>query len=771
MDCYKLFNEIDNLYPHKINDGDCSQIVSQIDKLKEIMNQMNPKNILEIGFGLGKSSLLFLSHSNANVYSFDLFDQEYHKIGKKYIEEIFPNRHLLIAGDSFYTLDNFIENNTNLKFDMIFIDGGRNNIPYSDLSKCSFLSDKNTMIILNNYVKKPENYAFWNDGFNNAWNKMLQNKYVYEIEQFDYFFGRGMVLGHYNFSENGDSLCKINQYKNMNKNELYNIATHFYSNHKFNKTREICELYLSYFEKIKDKYTLQMMFYYAIIEKNDNPTKTIQLLENLLTNNDNLDQTLKKNIEDILREKYPKSEFDEIPKIIHLLFFGETEFMSYHYKCIKSMIDNMPNHQIIIYNNIEPIGNKYWENIIKYPSVKIEKLIPPSSFDGFDLKHFQYKADVVRIEKLYEYGGIYLDIDMLIFKNFESIFQSKHDFYISKENSENDGLINAFIASKPKNEFLKIWLDSFKTGLRMDIWAYHIRDANSILLKENPHFYIKYNICILNAEEFFSIPWTNKSSFENMNSSTKHPENVYGIHLFETILHHTLINSSYFNEKIPITMPLPMTSLSKTKLNSFVDGVVVLSLKERPEKNQYMQDHLNSFGIEHKIILNELHAHPCIGCFESHIGAIKYAKENKLKNILIFEDDAFIQNIDGLNNLSSELPPHWDMLYLGGILTKSIFNTGKWVRGTFWCNHAYIVNSNMYDIILNRFSECDIAEYAQKKETIDHFYTKLFHDEFNCFLHVDQLVIQKEGYSDLSNKNKWTNFNWATYSMKCLSDL
>ena len=78
------------------------------------------------------------------------------------------------------------------------------------------------------------------------------------------------------------------------------------------------------------------------------------------------------------------------------------------------MIDNMPNHQIIIYNNIEPIGNKYWENIIKYPSVKIEKLIPPSSFDGFDLKHFQYKADVVRIEKLYEHGGIYLDIDMLI---------------------------------------------------------------------------------------------------------------------------------------------------------------------------------------------------------------------------------------------------------------------------------------------------------------------------------------------------------------------
>jgi hypothetical protein len=450
------------------------------------------------------------------------------------------------------------------------------------------------------------------------------------------------------------------------------------------------------------------------------------------------------------------------------------------------MIDNMPNYQIIIYNNIEPIGNEYWNHIVKYPSVRIEKIMPPSTFDGFDLKHFQYKADVVRIEKLYELGGIYLDIDMLIFKNFESIFDSKHDFYISKENANNDGLINAFIASKPKNEFLRIWLDSFKTGLRMDIWAYHIRDANSILLKENPHFYIKYNICILNAEEFFSIPWSNLYAFENMDNSTKHGENVFGIHLFETILHHTLMHSPYFNEPVPTlskvsenivfeisepTTQAHVITKPQSNINSVVDGIVVLSLKERQEKTKYIEDHLNSFGITYKTMLNKIHWCPCIGCFESHIGAIQYAKDNNLKNVLIFEDDAFIQNIEGLNNLSSELPPHWDMLYLGGILTKSIFTMGKWVRGTFWCNHAYIVNSNMYYIILDRFSKCKLAEYAEKKETIDHFYTRHFHDEFNCFLHIDQLIIQKEGYSDLSNKNKWANFNWSTYSMKNLHDL
>ena len=165
MDYQKIVNELDTLYPHNINDGTICQIPSQMDKLKEIMGVVNPKNILEIGFGLGKSSAFFLSESSANVYSFDTFDQEYHTIGKQYIEKVFPNRHILVQGNSSNTLDSFIASN-NMKFDIIFIDGGRDDIPYSDLSKCALLADSNSIVIMNNVIRKSENYAFWNDGFN-----------------------------------------------------------------------------------------------------------------------------------------------------------------------------------------------------------------------------------------------------------------------------------------------------------------------------------------------------------------------------------------------------------------------------------------------------------------------------------------------------------------------------------------------------------------------------------------------------------------------------
>jgi predicted O-methyltransferase YrrM/mannosyltransferase OCH1-like enzyme len=776
--------ELKKLYNQDINDGNISQIPLQLDKIKEILDVINPKNILEVGFGLGISSLFFLMNSNTNVVSFDTFTDEYHKIGKKYIDSNFPNRHKIIQGNSEETLDLFIDE-CNDKFDIIFIDGGRDNAPYSDLVKCANFATSSSIIIINNIVRKTENYAFWNVGFNNALNVMINNNWFKELDQFDYFFGRGMATGRYLFDKNDKPLSLYCHYKNMNKVEMFrnieNKFNVFYLKNKaktiLNSIKILCESYLDYFEKIDEEDTYKVEYYYGMLNKS-NPEIAISIFEKLLNyENKKISNDLISKVKEELRLLYPKSNINEIPKIIHLLFFGETDFCSYHYRCITSMINNMPNHKIIIYNNIEPINNSYWDLIKKSNQVTIEKIIPPDSFDGFQLKYFQYKADVVRIEKLYEHGGIYLDIDMLIFKNFERIFDSKHDFYISKENKDGDGLINAFIASKPKNEFLKIWLDSFKTGLRMNVWAYHIRDANARLLKENPQYYLKYNICVLDSEEFFSFKWTDTNAFESLNSETQLGENVYGIHLFETILNHVILANPFLTTIYPISSENIVLEIGVTHsqkictLNNFVDEIIVLSLNQRPEKTEYIKNHLDSLGIKYSLMMNDLHWSPSIGCFESHINAIKYAKTKNMKNVLIFEDDILIQNIDILNNLSKDLPEHWDILYLGGILTNNYFTYKSWIRGIIWCNHAYIVNSKMYDIILEKFNQCNLEEYAMKRETIDHFYTRHINSDYNCFLQTEQPIVQREGYSDLSKKLKWTNFNWDTYSLKNLSDL
>jgi superfamily II DNA/RNA helicase len=98
-----------------------------------------------------------------------------------------------------------------------------------------------------------------------------------------------------------------------------------------------------------------------------------------------------------------------------------------------------------------------------------------------------------------------------------------------------------------------------------------------------------------------------------------------------------------------------------------------------------------------------------VGCFRSHIKAIRYAKNKNLSSVLIVEDDIVIR--DNITELATLQFPNgkddWDILYFGGILTKfdNMDSTGKWVKGTIWCNHAYIVNSKMYDIILDEFDK------------------------------------------------------------------
>ena len=59
-----------------------------------------------------------------------------------------------------------------------------------------------------------------------------------------------------------------------------------------------------------------------------------------------------------------------------------------------------------------------------------------------------------------------------------------------------------------------------------------------------------------------------------------------------------------------------------------------------------------------------------VGCFRSHINAIRYAQNKNLSSVLILEDDVLIrENIPELATIPFP-SEDWDILYLGGILTK-----------------------------------------------------------------------------------------------------
>jgi predicted O-methyltransferase YrrM len=147
---------------------------------------------MEIGFNAGHSADIFLKNPSSRLLSFDLGSHDYVGIAKKYIDELHPNRHLLILGDSRETLSKFMDQYPDeAHFDVIFIDGGHDyDIAKSDLDNCLKMSSKDTLIIMDDIVTGQQ-YQ-WTEGPSKVWEEAIASNLIKQIGKSDYCPGRGM---------------------------------------------------------------------------------------------------------------------------------------------------------------------------------------------------------------------------------------------------------------------------------------------------------------------------------------------------------------------------------------------------------------------------------------------------------------------------------------------------------------------------------------------------------------------------------------------------
>lgn len=122
-----------------------------INKTKNISNvvlNQNVKNVMEIGFNAGFSTLLLLlSNPNIHITCVDLGDHKYARPCFEKIKETFGDRMELKIGDSTKILPQFIDT-----YDLIHIDGGHSvQIAENDILNCYRLSKPKTILIMDDY--------------------------------------------------------------------------------------------------------------------------------------------------------------------------------------------------------------------------------------------------------------------------------------------------------------------------------------------------------------------------------------------------------------------------------------------------------------------------------------------------------------------------------------------------------------------------------------------------------------------------------------------
>ena len=126
-----------------------------------------------------------------------------------------------------------------------------------------------------------------------------------------------------------------------------------------------------------------------------------------------------------------------IPKIIHYCWFGNKEKPDLIKDCIKSWEKYLPDYKIIEWN----------ETNTKFDTKFVS--------NAYKLKKWAFVSDYVRFEKVYQYGGVYFDTDMLLLKNIDSLLNT--NLFIGFEDEKT---INAAIFGATKgNEIIKSILE------------------------------------------------------------------------------------------------------------------------------------------------------------------------------------------------------------------------------------------------------------------------------------------------------------------------
>src|SRR5579872_905063 len=194
-----------------------------------------------------------------------------------------------------------------------------------------------------------------------------------------------------------------------------------------------------------------------------------------------------------------------IPKILHYTFgmasdFGGKPWSLLHHVCLKSAVERIAPQQVRFYYEYEPNG-PWWELSRKLVTpIKIEA---PREIFGRPLDHVAHRADVVRLQKLIEHGGIYLDADVLVQRSFDDLLD--HSTVLGQEGQK--GLANTVILAEPQAPFLCRWLDeyrSFQGGpFGSEFWNVHSVQLPGKLARAHPS-----EITTLPPTAFFWPLWT-----------------------------------------------------------------------------------------------------------------------------------------------------------------------------------------------------------------------------------------------------------------------
>lgn len=195
-------------------------------------------------------------------------------------------------------------------------------------------------------------------------------------------------------------------------------------------------------------------------------------------------------------------------------------------------------------------------------------------------------------------------------------------------------------------------------------------------------------------------------------------------------------------------------------MNSFdyFDEIYCINLDERTDRWEHAQDEFRKVGILDKVKrfsgIRDVDGR--LGVIKSNLAIIKIAKEKKLKNILIFEDDVqFIvdnpqevlaKTIQQIGNIK------WHLFYLGANTHQKLtkFKPNLILLKNAFAVHSMAYSELMYDIFINKYEKMKVISTFD--DILDVFLARKIQEKYICLMTHPMMTTQMNSYSDIENR-------------------
>lgn len=158
-----------------------------------------------------------------------------------------------------------------------------------------------------------------------------------------------------------------------------------------------------------------------------------------------------------------------VPNIVHYVWYMRGELSFVGFTSLLGVIRFISPCVIIFHGDNIPHG-KYWDFIVNIsPNIIHLKRNRPTSFSGQKIKHKEHSSDIMRIEALIKYGGIYMDTDTVIVKPLELLRN-----YSCVMSNQSSGLMgSAFVMAEQNATFLQLWMDGYRYHYNSSKYTYN----------------------------------------------------------------------------------------------------------------------------------------------------------------------------------------------------------------------------------------------------------------------------------------------------------